>query len=379
MSRGKPEKNQMEGSPMRKSAYAGLAIVFCLPAFALAQQSPEQVAPVSQAPTLSPRTEPAPPVDAGEGRIHLDVVVTDKAGKAIPGLELKDFTLLDDNRPGKILSFHAIDPVAQAASRPVEVVLLLDAVNLGFQTVSQMRNQISRFLRENGGHLSQPVSILVFHDDGVKVLAQPSTDGNALATQLDNADSQIRIINRSSQYSGFDRFDLSLKWVSMIAQAEVKRPGKKLLIWAGEGWPQLDRPSIEVSNKEQQQLFQEIVYLSTALREGHMSLYSVSLGDPHLGTFIYQDYLKGVKTAEKANPTNLTLKVFAIETGGRVAGPDNDIAAQIGKCVQDAGAFYTISFDPPKADRANEYHDLKVQVDQPGLTARTSTGYYNQP
>jgi hypothetical protein len=38
-----------------------------------------------------------------------------------------------------------------------------------------------------------------------------------------------------------------------------------------------------------------------------------------------------------------------------------------------------LSFDPPRADRANEYHDLKVQVGKPGLVARTSTGYYNQP
>jgi hypothetical protein len=32
-----------------------------------------------------------------------------------------------------------------------------------------------------------------------------------------------------------------------------------------------------------------------------------------------------------------------------------------------------------RADHANEYHDLKVLVNQPELTARTRTGYYNQP
>jgi hypothetical protein len=48
-------------------------------------------------------------------------------------------------------------------------------------------------------------------------------------------------------------------------------------------------------------------------------------------------------------------------------------------CAQDAKGFYTISFDPPKADHANEYHDLKVEIGKPGLTARTNTGYYNQP
>jgi len=73
------------------------------------------------------------------------------------------------------------------------------------------------------------------------------------------------------------------------------------------------------------------------------------------------------------------LKVLAIQTGGRALPPDNDLAGQISACVQDAGAFYTVSFNPPLADKPNEYHDLKVEVDKPGLTAHTDTGYYNQP
>jgi VWFA-related protein len=366
---------------MSKSAHVCLAVFLCFPtiAFAQAGTGAEGAAGRAPAPVLNARTTPTPSSDAAEGRIRLDVVVTDKAGKPVSGLELKDFTLLDDNRPSKILSFHAIDAVAQAASQPVEVILLLDAANLGFQSVSEARYQIAKFLRQDGGHLAEPVSILVFGDDGVKVLAQPSTDGNALATQLNNADSQLRVIGRAAQWGGIERFNLSLKWISTIAQSEAKQPGKKLLIWAGPGWPLLDQPNMDFSSKAQQQLFDSIVFLSTALRDGHMTLYSVSLGDANSSTFIYQGFLKGVKTAEKANAPNLSLKVLAVETGGQVLGPDNDIAAQIGRCVRDSGAFYSISFDPPKADRANEYHDLKVQIDQPGLTARTNTGYYNQP
>jgi hypothetical protein len=97
-----------------------------------------------------------------------------------------------------------------------------------------------------------------------------------------------------------------------------------------------------------------------------------------MGTFLYQDYVKGEKTAEKADSGNLSLKVLAVQSGGLAVAPDNDLAAQIGRCVQDATAFYTLSFDPPRADRANEYHDLKVQISKPGLSARTNTGYYNQ-
>ena len=372
---------------MNKSAHACVAVILCLPALALTQQaypstrSAAQSAPspAPQAPALTQRPAPTP-APAAEGRVHFDVVVTDKAGKPVSGLELKDFTLKDNNQPAKILSFHTIDATVQQAGPPAEVILLLDAVNLGFMTVSRERLDIATFLRKNGGHLAQPVSIFLFTNEGVKVLVQPSTDGNAMAAQLDQADAGLRAIGRSAGvYGAIERLELSLKWITLIARNEARRPGRKLLIWAGPGWPMLDRPNIETSSKGEQQLFNMIVELSTTLRESHTALYSVSLGEPHLGTFLYEDFLKGVKTADKANPPNLALKVLATQSGGRVIAPDNDLAGQIDTCVQDAGAFYTLSFDPPRVDKPNEYHDLKVEIGKPGLTARTSTGYYNQP
>jgi VWFA-related protein len=307
------------------------------------------------------------------------VVVTDRSGTPVRGLGPGDFTLKDDGQPVKILSFHATDASAQPAGHPDEVIVLLDAVNLGVETMSRVRVQVAHFLRENGGHLAQPVSVFVFTDQGTKVLLQPSLDGNAMAAQLDKTDTGLRTIGRSTQYGGFNRYDLSLKWVEMIAKSEVKRPGKKLLIWAGPGWPLLSMATTQIDAKQQKIVFNGIVDLSTMLREARMSIYSVSMGDPGLGTYLYQDYLKGVKAPEKANLPNLSLKVLATQSGGRVVGPDNDIAAQMDACAQDAKAFYTISFDPPKADHADEYHDLKVEIGKPGLAARTNTGYYNQP
>jgi hypothetical protein len=98
-----------------------------------------------------------------------------------------------------------------------------------------------------------------------------------------------------------------------------------------------------------------------------------------LYTELYGSYLKGVKTADGAYPPNLDLKVLAVQSGGRVLGPGDNITEQIDRCIEDAQAYYRLSFDPPPADGPNEYHDLKVQIDKPKLTARTSTGYYNQP
>jgi hypothetical protein len=48
-------------------------------------------------------------------------------------------------------------------------------------------------------------------------------------------------------------------------------------------------------------------------------------------------------------------------------------------CVQSASAFYTVSFDPPRAAHPDEYHALKVQIGTHALSAHPNTGYYDQP
>lgn len=354
------------------------AVFLLTQAGAIAQQ---EVAPVQSAgPALKLRSQAKPP----EGRIHLDVVVTDKKGKPVTGLELKDFTLLDDKQPAKIISFHAIDANAEHGDPPAEVILLLDAVNLNYLELVETRDEVAKFLRGNGGHLAEPVTVALFTDVGMKRLFGPSTDGNALAAQLDQAKASFRTIGRSAGVDGAsERFNLSIKWLVMIAENLGQEPGRKLLVWLSPGWPMMNRADTHTSPQGVRLLFDHAVDISTTLREAHVEMESVSLAgtmnDNVLGADFYESFLKGVRDPDKTDSGNLNLKVIAVQSGGMVMSPDNDLAAQIRTCVEDAGAFYALSFDPPKTERADDYHDLKVVIDRPKLTARTSTGYYNQP
>jgi VWFA-related protein len=317
--------------------------------------------------------------DAGSRRVTLDVVVSDKSGKPVSGLGSGDFTLLDNGQPNRILSFQAVDGTVQKADPPVEVMLLIDAANVGSQGVVFEREQVERFLRQNDGHLAQPVSIFVLTDRGLSILSSPSADGNALAEKVSKIEHTLRTNQSAGEWGAVQRFQFSVQTLSAIAQSEAKKPGRKLMLWLGSGWPMFDssRPPVP-SREQQQQWFDSIVQLSTQLRAARISVYTMLWG-AYSPSLLYQDYLSGVKTADKANTANLTLKVMAVQSGGRVMGPNNDLAEEINSAIADGNAFYTISFDPPPADRANEYHYLKVQIAKPKLTARTTTGYYAQP
>jgi VWFA-related protein len=347
-----------------------------------------QITPSSQYPVLSHRPPPNSPKPLSkvtpEGRIQLDVVVTDAAGKAVPGLEPWDFKVLDDSQPRKILSFHSYDGITVKPDPPVEVILLLDVANLPFQQVSFVRQQVAKFLSQDGGQLVQPVTIILLTDTGMRIQPRPSTDGKALLSVLGQVKGNIGTMNPAMGAIGaLQRFQLSVHQLAAIAENEARKPGRKLLVWVGPGWPVLDASTSVYSEKNQQRYFDAIVELSTKLREARMVLYSVAPANSTLdsGTriFLYQDFLKPVKSAKQADTGNLALKVLVTQSGGRILGPDNDVTRQINSCITDANSFYRVSFDPPQAQHADEYHDLKVQVDKPGLTTRTDTGYYNQP
>jgi VWFA-related protein len=369
----------------------------------------------SQGPALVHRPTPVPVTG---GRIKLDVVVTGKQGGPVSGLDIKDFTLLDNKKAQAILSFHEVDGSRQTREEPSEVILVLDSVNSTFQQAAFARQQTAKFLKQNGGHLAYPTSIALFSTDGLRIQPQPSTNGSALAALIDQASGNVQAVGSAQGASGeVERFQLSVRTLAGIAENEAKKPGRKMLIWIGPGWPTFAGSNF-ASSQDRQRLFDVIVELSTRLREAHMVLYCISplntqdrgaaLNMPLTGSASvptlpmpasespgaqrttvgagsnaeepnYKEFVRGVKSAKQVNSGSLASQVLAVQSGGRVLNPNNDLSGQIADCLQDLSAFYTLSFDPPHADQADDYHEIKVLVNRAGLTVRTNSGYYNQP
>jgi VWFA-related protein len=316
-------------------------------------------------------------------RITLDVVVTDKSGKPIPGLQQQDFTLLDNKEPNKILSFEAVQGGAATADPPIEVMLLVDEVNTAFRGVSYARQEIEKFLRRNGGELERPLSLVFLSDSGIRSTST-SRDGNALVGEMNQNEAGLRTIGRAQgAYGASDRIQLSLHALQQFADYQSTRPGRKLVIWISPGWPLLTGPRVELSSKEQDGLFKMIVAISDALRQAHITIYSIDplgMADSNgLRALRYEEYVKGVKKANQVNIGNLALQVLAEQSGGRAFQYDNDVASEIAKALADANAYYVLTFDGLRGDGPNEYHALQVKIDKPGLTARTRAGYYAQP
>lgn len=163
-----------------------------------------------------------------------------------------------------------------------------------------------------------------------------------------------------------------------------------MVIWLSPGWPLLVGADVDMTPQQKQNLFASVVATSNALRRSRITLYVVDPGGAGGGfgspgsvngasdKFAYQSFVKGVSNAKSVSPPNLSLQVLATQTGGRVLLNGNDIASQIQICVDDASAFYVLSFDGAVSDQVDQYRSLELKVNKPGLTARTSAGYYAQ-
>jgi len=334
--------------------------------------------------------------------IGLDVIVTNALGKPVPDLTAQDFTLLDNGQPARINFFLAPGQAvgggatAARADPPAEIVILIDSLSAAREDFAVERREISTFLRFNDGKLTHPVSILIFDGKQVKRLAPASKDGNDLANILDKSDPPLHIARPGDGYYGAtDRVEQSLAALGNLANEAAKKPGKELLLWIGPGWDLLPGTDARTTNNQMQKLFEQIVAMSSMLRRARVILYAIdpqvsidpSLVDPTLASshdqvrFIqYKDYLKGVKEFKKASVGNLSLQVLATQSGGRVITLTKlELSGEIATCVTDADADYLVSFDAPPTTNKDEYHDLKITLDKPGLTARTRSGYYNQP
>ena len=169
-----------------RQSYPVSGILLCL--LLCAQQSSSVAKP--SLPVFLPQPQATaqptvPMLDEGKGLIHLDVSVTDGNGDWVPGLNREDFQLLDEGRPQDVISFHAFSWQSARPDPPVQIILFVDTFEMSSVQTARVQLGIEQFLRQNDGHLAQPVSIFGISEDGFWTVAHHDlTDGNILASDL---------------------------------------------------------------------------------------------------------------------------------------------------------------------------------------------------
>jgi VWFA-related protein len=331
----------------------------------------------ASAPFVTPQAQVAtnPPSDSA-GQMTLHVSVDARSGNPIEGLTAADFTLLDNKKQEPITSFREVK------NQPSRIVVVLDAVNLPYTEVSFARQQLSQFFSANGGKLAQATTLGVLQDTGMQIQPMFTTDGNALRSSLDHFTIGLRDLPRSTGvYGAEERMQISLTTMrSLIAQLPKGAPIR--IVWVSAGWPLLSGPAVDLNPSKRNGVFAEVVGLVTELRKMQVTVDTVNpLGASQdvATTDYYQSFLHTPRSSRDVELGHLGLQLLAIDSGGLVLNGSNDIASLLQHAVQQTADCYEISFVPAPGEHDNEYHELQLKVNRPGLTAHTTAGYYARP
>jgi VWFA-related protein len=334
------------------------ALLFALPLSALGQFTLPAVSPPSQG-------------------IQLDVVVNTRQGQPVLGLTQQNFTVLDSKSPRSISSFK----VVSGKQEPVEVIIFIDAIDTPYAEVALMRHGVEKYLKANPT-LAHPTTIAILTDQGAQVENNFSTDGISLSNDLEHHTIGLRDITRSSQWGDSDRLSIGVKTLHQLVAYASSLPGRKIILWISPGWPLLSGPGIVLTSREQQQLFGDIMYFSTQMRQSRITLYDINpIGpeQPILEANYFQNFINGVTKPEDAQYAGVSLQVLSVQTGGLTFETNSDVAGEIATSLNDADSWYEITFEPLPGDKPNKYHHIEVRVDRPGLVVRTRDGYYSNP
>ena len=353
----------------QRSAVLAVPAVIAVTSMILLAQNPTEQSP---APAQNAIMAPEAPTT-----MTIHVVVSDKNGQPVEGLQESDFTLLDNKQPQNLLRFRADDaPVLK--SDPVQVMIVVDMINVDLTTVSREREEVGAYLKGNHGELLNPTSIAVIADSGVKAAPGSTLDGNTLLAAFKQTQSEIRDIGRSAGFWGAtERLQKSLQELGQLIQYERQKPGRKLVLFVSPGWPLLIANGEQSDMKQREWVFSSVEQFTNSLREANIALYCINPFDlGRTNPFQYEGYLKGISAAKDATYPDLGLQVLATHTGGQVLIDGHDIAGSLKTAIRDASGGYDLTFAPIPGDRANEYHALEVRVDKPNSKVRTTSGYY---
>jgi VWFA-related protein len=336
-------------------------------------------------------------------RIILNVHVADASGGPQPALNETDFTLYDNDQPRKLVSFRSVDGNSGGA----HVILVIDAVNNFTRQLHFYEKEIESFLKKSSDPLPVPVAIGVFAGYSINV-GQSSRDRSALLAELTAKVPDLRTTGcitqqdhsarmnapftaggvggeraQSSQELACknDRFVQSVNALSQLARKEVDVPGRLVLVWLGPGWPMLtDRAFSPDPPDLKRNFFEQLVVLSTALREAQVTVDAVASPDdsinPDTPNVRDSAFFNGVADEDQVSAAQFGLHVLAHQTGGKIVPETRDVPGQIDACIAEAESYYVLAFDSPRAANFGEYHALALKVDKPGLDVRTNTLYY---
>jgi Ca-activated chloride channel homolog len=321
-----------------------LAVMAAIPAFSVSAQEVDDVI----------RTQTS--------LVQLNVGVVDKQGRAITSLTRNDFVVYEDGVKQPIQLF-------EPAETPFSLVLMLDMSGSTLNFRQQLKLASQRFLDALGPY--DRVAVIQFNAK-VKSLSGFSSDRLKSAYAIEIADG-----------AGETHFYEALKYALKELEKEGKR--RKAIVVLTDGLDSrlrsIDRAAVSKAQTDEEALAAikpddsaDLNFVLTTADRMGVTIYPLALpsGDPKRLP-LPSPNITGIYAAARARMQSL-----ADRTGGRLNEINRlEYIAQLYREVAaNLRTLYTVAYQPPGDRTRGKWHEIRVEVVQADLTARTKPGYF---
>jgi VWFA-related protein len=332
--------------------------------------------------------------------VVLDVVVTDKKGKLVHREDLTpaDFSVFEDGTPQTIRSFEppakhrmpASDkPIVNSAAdlkligdAPV-TLLVLDELNSKFEDMSFSRQMMVKYLQSQPAVLKEPTVLMIASNTTFQQMHDYTQDRDALIEVVKKHMPEFPWRMEGSHNSGpgaVERMVQNLAALQQIAQATTGTPGRKNLIWVGNGFPSANL--IGLPNDEAAMIKTAIRRCTDRLLAARITMYTINPTANSTATVEADSPDDLNQTGGDAGPDpfgqgSVSFSNFAPATGGIAYQGRNDLNNIIGEGIDNGQEYYTISYAPTdKSEDSVKFRNIRIVMKDPSLRATTRAGYY---
>ena len=355
--------------------------------------------------------------------VLVNATVRDKNGNFVNDLKPEDFTILEDNKPQKVLSFDIenTDAIAAADVQQVKALSLPPTpaatpapaaekpsvykdrrlVVLFFDLADMEPDEIERSATAAENYVDKQMSpadlvAVVSLGDSITVNQDFTTDRAALKKVLQSfnpgtgqgfeegstgttegtADTGGSFSVDDTEFNIFNT-DRRLEALRSVAKQLAHIDQKKSLIYFSSG---MDRTGIE----NQAELRAAI---NAAVR-ANLSIYTMDIrglqaivpgGEAQNASLRGTSPYSGASVASAFNSnftTQETLVTLAADTGGRAYLDSNDFGKVFKGMQQDTAQYYMIGYHSTNPARDGRYRHITVKVNRPGVKIEYRKGYY---
>jgi len=328
-----------------------------------------------------PATEP-PTLRVTSNLVFLDIEVLDKWGEpVVKGLSKDDFTITEDQKPQRIFSFEAPQEHAAAAKAQDDMlegksaltIYVLDLLNSRPEDFAFIRTSLRNYLYAQPKELREPSELMVVGNRSLEMLQGFTRDREELMDALKHLPPTLPYKQMNVNFMA-ERFAQSIEALQEIALQNKGVPGRKNVIWIGDGPPTVDRSQLVGSGAE--------------LVDRYMHLTTNMLVDSRVTVFAISPYLRaegrsmatiqGLDNGMNGNPFvgDVNFGIIASGTGGQLYFNRNNVDAEIKRAATLGANYYTLTYQPENLDPDGKLRRVKVTLRDPNLHAVTKIGYF---